>query len=113
MTRQISVGEIIPLRPGHGRVDDLLGAVVPARAEHPLPANDTGAGLGNVVPFMRPAGGARTAPAIALPADAARPGSGGLTRERLSLAAFATVSFALHAALFMAFWREPAPLASI
>lgn len=113
MNRQISVGEIIPLRPGHGRVDDLLDAVVPARADHPVPANDTGADLGNVVPFMRPRGSARAAPAILVPADAARPGSGSLTRERVRLAAFATVSLALHAGLFMAFWREPAPLASI
>ena len=112
MKRQISVGEIIPLRSAHGRVDD-LDAVVPARAEHSLPANDTGADLGNVVPFMRPRGNARTAPAVVLPADAARPGAGGLTRERLRLAAFVTASLALHAGLFMAFWREPAPLASI
>ena len=111
MKRQISVGEIIPLRSAHGRVDD-LDAVVPARAEHSLPANDTGADLGNVVPFMRPRGNARTAPAVALPADAQRPGDA-LARERLRLAAFATVSLALHAGLFMAFWREPVPLASI
>ena len=80
--------------------------------EHSLPANDTGADLGNVVPFMRPRGNARTAPAVALPADAQRPGDA-LARERLRLAAFATVSLALHAGLFMAFWREPVPLASI
>jgi periplasmic protein TonB len=113
MKRQISVGEIIPLRSGHDRVDDLLDAVVPARAEHPLPANDTGADLGNVVPFMRPRGNAHTAPAVVLPADAARPGAGGLTRERVRLAAFVTASLALHAGLVMALWREPAPLASI
>ena len=113
MKRQISVGEIIPLRSAHGRVEDLLDAVVPARAEHPLPANDTGADLGNVVPFMRPRGNAHTAPAVVLPADAARPGAGGLTRERLQLAAFVTASLALHAGLVMALWREPAPLASI
>ena len=111
MKRQISVGEIIPLRSAHGRVDD-LDAVVPARVEHSLPANDTGADLGNVVPFMRPRGNARTAPAVALPADAQRPGDA-LARERLRLAALATVSLALHAGLFMAFWREPVPLASI
>ena len=86
---------------------------MPARAEHPLPANDTGADLGNVVPFMRPRGNAHTAPAVVLPADAARPGAGGLTRERLRLAAFVTASLALHAGLVMALWREPAPLASI
>ena len=83
MTRQISVGEIIPLRSGHSRVDELLDAVVPARADHPVPANDTGADLGNVVPFMRPRGSARTAPAVALPADAARRPTERLTRERL------------------------------
>jgi protein TonB len=113
MTRQISVGEIVPLRTGHGRAEDLLDAVVPARADHPLPANDGGADLGNVVPFMRPRGTARAAPAVSLPVDAAPPGGGGLTRERVRLAAFAAVSLALHAGLFMAFWREPVPLASI
>lgn len=112
MTRQISVGEIIPLRTGHGRVDDLLDAVVPARPEYPLPANDTG-DLGNVVPFMRPRGNARAAPAVTLPADGGQPRSGGLTRERMRLAAFAAVSLAAHAGLFMGFWREPVPLTSI
>jgi protein TonB len=112
MKRQISVGEIIPVRSAHGRVDD-LDAIVPARAERSLPANDTGADLGNVVPFMRPRGNARTAPAVVLPAGAARPGAGGLAREHLRLAAFVTASLALHVGLVMALWREPAPLASI
>jgi protein TonB len=109
---KVSVGEIIALRPGRDRADDLLGAVVPARLEHPQPANDTGADPGNVVPFMRPRG-ERAAPAVALPADTIRLARVGLIRERARLAAFAAVSVAVHAALFAAFWREPTPLASI
>ncbi|MEA2871719.1 MAG: periplasmic protein TonB [Hyphomicrobiales bacterium] len=108
---KVSVGEIIALRPGRDRVDD-LGAIVPARPEHPQPANDTSAYPGNVVPFMRP-GGERAAPAVALPAGTARLARADLTRERARLAAFAAVSVAVHAGLFVAFWREPPPLASI
>ena len=114
MTRQISVGEIVSLRPGHGRVDDLLDAVLPARAEHALPATDTGADLGNVVPFVRPRGGARTAPEVVLPSDAARPGYG--QPRRVSVCALRRSQrfrSRIHGALFAAFWREPAPLASI
>src|SRR5689334_2341992 len=114
MSRLVSVGEIVPLRAGRGRVDDLLDAAVPVRAEHPLAANDSVAGLGNVVPFMRPRGTARTAPVVALaPADAAGRGGASPTRERAWLAAFLTLSLAAHAALFAVFWREPEPLASI
>src|SRR5262245_378569 len=109
MARQISVGEIIPLRPGH----DLLDAVVPVRTDPPPPANDTGTDVGNVVRFMRPRSHARTASAVAVPADEVRPSPGGLARERLRIAAFATVSLVVHAGLFMAFWREPVPLASV
>ncbi|MEA2876632.1 MAG: periplasmic protein TonB [Hyphomicrobiales bacterium] len=109
---KVSVGEIIALRPGRDRVDDLLGAVVPARPEHPRPANGTGTDPGNVVPFMRP-GGERAAPAVALPAGTARLARADLMRERARLAAFGTVSMAVHAALFVAFWREPPPLTSI
>src|SRR5436190_387487 len=111
MTRQVSTGELIALRPGHRHTDDLHGAVVPMRAERPLvAANDTSADLGNVVPFMRPRGSARAAPAVALPTDAARLARTGLTRDRARLAAFITLSLALHAGLFMALWREPVPL---
>lgn len=112
MNKRVSVGEIIPLRPGHGRVDDLLGAVVPVRPEPPQPANDTGADPGNIVPFSRARGG-RAAPAVALPTDAARLQRAGLPRERAQLAAFLVASLALHAGLLMALWREPPPLASI
>ncbi len=78
-----------------------------------MAANDTGADLGNVVPFMRPRGNARAAPAVALPTDTARLLRTDLTRERTRLAAFVMLSLALHAGLFMAFWRDPVPLASI
>ncbi|MEJ0077360.1 MAG: TonB family protein [Alphaproteobacteria bacterium] len=86
---------------------------MPSRADHARPANDTGADLGNVVPFARPPGNARAAPAIAVPAHAgwiARPRR---VRERAWFAGFVTLSLAAHAGLFMAFWREPTPLASI
>jgi protein TonB len=110
--RQASIGGFAPLRPGHGRVDD--DAAAPVRAEHP-PSPAAGAvDPSNVIPFMRPRvpEAARHAPQVALPTDAARlaaPGAG----ERVRLAAFAAMSLAVHGALFMAFWREPEPLASI
>jgi len=113
MTRQVLFGELISLRPGHGRTDDLHGAAVPVRAERPLLAETEAAtNPVNVVPFMRP-GGARAAPTVALPADVARQATTGLSRERAWLAVFATLSLAAHGALFAAFWREPTPLASI
>ncbi len=109
--RQASIGELVPLRPGHGRVDD--DAAVPVRAERSSSAIEA-VDLSNVVPFMRPrAPEARYAPPVALPTDAARLPATGLAGERTRLAAFAAVSLAVHGALFMAFWREPEPLASI
>jgi protein TonB len=62
---------------------------------------------------MRPRGGARATREVALSADVARLVTTGLTRERVRLAAFAALSLSIHAGLFMAFWREPTPLASI
>jgi protein TonB len=112
-SRQVSFGELVSLRPGHGRIDDLYDALS-VRAERALSsAIETKADLGNVVPFMRPRGGARTTPEVVLPADVARLVTAGLARERVRLAAFAVLSLGLHAGLFMAFWREPAPFASI
>src|SRR5436305_938984 len=111
MTRQISVGEIIPLRLGHGRIDN-LDAVVPARADPPLAANSTMADFGNVVPFARPRGHARTAPPVMLP-DVARVAQPYLRRQRVWFVALVALSLAAHAGLFVALWREPMPLASI
>ena len=111
MTRQISAGEIIPLRPGHSRVHNLFDPFAPVRADHRLAANDAGAALGKVVPFTHPRGYAPTWPAI--PADlvwAARPHS---MREDTWFAAFVTLSLAAHVGLFIAMWSEPVPLASI
>jgi periplasmic protein TonB len=111
--RQVSIGGFVALRPGqgHGRVDD--DAAVPVRAERSSSATEA-VDLSNVVPFMRPrAPEARHAPPVALPTDAARLPATGLAGERTRLAAFAAVSLAVHGALFMAFWREPEPLASI
>ncbi len=109
--RQVSIGGFVALRPGQGRVDD--DAAVPVRAARSSSATEA-VDLSNVVPFMRPrAPEARYAPPVALPTDAARLPATGLAGERTRLAAFAAVSLAVHGALFMAFWREPEPLASI
>ena len=113
-SKQVSFGELVSLRPGHGRIGDLHDAALPVRAERALSsAIETGTDLGNVVPFMRPRGGARTTPDVVPPADVARLVTAGLARERVRLAAFAALSLGIHAGLFMAFWREPTPLASI
>lgn len=112
MNERVSVGEVILLRTGHGRIDGLLDTVVPVRTEPPQRSNDTSAAFGNVVPFMRPGDG-RAAPEVTLPPDAARLSRAGLVPERARLAAFLTASLALHAGLFMTLWREPPPLASI
>jgi len=111
VNKRVSVGEVIPLRPGHGPAGGILDTV-PVRAEPPQVANDTGADLANVVPFMRPREG-RTAPSVALPTDGVRLPPANLARQRARLAAFFIASVALHAGLFMALWREPPPLASI
>src|SRR3954470_16464987 len=100
MSKRISVGEIIPLRPEHGRVDN-LNAVVPTRADSPLAANSTVADFGNVVPFARPRGHARTAPAVMLP-DVARVAQPYLWRERVWFVALVALSLAAHAGLFVA-----------
>ena len=113
-SRPVSFGEPVSLRPGRGRIDDLHDAAVSARAERALSsAIEMGTDLGNVVPFMRPRGGARAAPEGVRPADVARLVTTGLARERVHLAAFAALSLGIHAGLFTAFWREPAPFASI
>src|ERR1041384_1796856 len=112
MIKQISVGEIITLAPGHTRVD-ILDGVVPLHADHPPPLGDTAADLGNVVPFARSRGPARRGQTIELRAEASRPRIANPPGERPRMAAFATASLALHAGLFTALLRGPAPLASI
>jgi protein TonB len=69
--------------------------------------------LQNVVPFLRPRNAEAHAPAVVLPGDAVRPQAASLARERVRLASFAAISLLVHGALFVAFWREPDPLASI
>src|SRR3954466_9200536 len=113
MTRRISVGKIIALRPGGGRVGDPLDVVVPVRADPPLADNDTAADFGNVVPFARRRGHARTAPAVALPTDVAWVAQPRSVRERAGFAALVTPSVAAHAGLFVALCAQPTPLASI
>src|SRR3954454_8651287 len=111
----IRQGEIIPLRPKPGQVGRLgsLETVVPRRADHPLPANDSGVSLGNIVAFVRPRGNARTAPAVPLPADVAQVTQPRSVRERGWFGAFVMLSIVAHAGLFVAVWGEPTPLASI
>jgi len=67
---------------------------------------------GNVIPFTRPGASAAHAPEIALPADAARLPAA-VAHDRMRLLTFAALSLAMHAGLFVAFWRDPVPLASI
>ena len=113
-SRRGSFGELVSLRPGHGRIEDLHDAAVSARVERALASvSETGNDLGNVVPFICPRGVARALPEVALPADVVRVATTGLARERVHLAAFTALSLGIHAGLFMAFWREPTPLASI
>jgi len=50
---------------------------------------------------------------VVLPTDAARLPAPRPAGERARLIAFAAISLAVHGALFVAFWREPEPLASI
>lgn len=106
-----NTGELVALRPGHARADDL--ASVPVRPEPPPSSlRETSADLGNVVPFARPGvPGARAVPEIVLPADAAR--SVNLVRERGRLFAVAAVSLLMHGGLLAFAWHEPDPLASI
>ena len=67
---------------------------------------------GNVIPFARPRASAAHAPEIALPADAARLPDA-VAHDHMRLLTFAALSLAMHAGLFVAFWRDPVPLASI
>ncbi len=62
---------------------------------------------------MRPRAVATHAPEIALPTDAAHLPGPAVAHDRLRLLAFAVLSLAVHAGLFVAFWRDPVPLASI
>jgi len=68
---------------------------------------------GNVIPFTRPRATATHAPDIALPTDAAHLPTAAVAHDRMRFTAFAVLSLAVHAGLFAAFWRDPAPLASI
>ena len=105
MTRNVSIGEVVPLpRNDSDRAD--LGAVIPARAEQ---ASST-ADFSNVLPFARPRGG--DAPEVTLPAELARVSSTGALSARQ--AAGAAFSLLIHGGLLTLFLlhREP-PLNSI
>lgn len=67
--------------------------------------------MSNVVPFAR-VRAAPQAPEITPPSDP-RPATAGRAGERLWLAAFIALSLAVHVGLFLAFWKDPVPLASI
>src|SRR6476646_7472794 len=103
--RKLQSGKLVALRE-HLRVEPGAGASLR------VPDLDS-ADLHNVVPFLRRRAVEAQAPAVALPVDAARPPAERLGRERARLAALAALSLAVHAGLFVAFWREPEPLASI
>ena len=108
----VKTGELVALRPGLARADDL--ASVPVRPERPPPSlHETSADLGNVVPFVRPGTqrSARAVPEIVLPADAAR-GVVGVVREHGRLFAFMALSLLMHGSLLALAWHEPDPLAS-
>jgi protein TonB len=100
-------------RPEHGRVVDLLGAVVPARVREPVVVSTSDSDLSNVVPFApRRRESERQAPALSLAvADRPCPWAHLDRRERIAL--LVAASFAIHASVFAAFNREPPPLASV
>jgi protein TonB len=109
----VKSGELVALRPGLARADDLVS--VPVRPERPPPSlHETSADLGNVVAFVRPSTprSARAAPEIVLPADAAR-GVVGVVREHGRLFVFAALSLLMHGSLLALAWHEPEPLASV
>jgi protein TonB len=102
--RKLHSGELIELRPGHAGI--MLDTGLTVHASEP-------SALGNVIPFQRPRRAESHAPDVMLPTDAARLPAPRLAGDRVRLALFATLSLAVHAALFMYFWREPEPLASL
>jgi len=65
----------------------------------------------NVLPFTRARYGDGSSALVLDPA--ARPAPPGPTEQRRRIAAFLTLSLALHTALYAAFWEEPKPLASV
>lgn len=99
--------------PEQGRVVDFLGAVVPARAREVAGAAPEG-DLSNVVPFAprRRSGADPDAPALAVSTDD-RPAPLALFDRRERIALLIVASLAVHASVFAAFNRAPAPLASI
>src|SRR2546423_12988834 len=96
------IGELIALRTEQAQPGLSAAAAVP------MPFADSG----NVVPFAR-SRATRQAPEVTPPCEATRPAGAGGARDRVRLLAFAAVSLVVHGGLFAAFWREPAPLASI
>ena len=102
--RKLQGGELIELRPGQARVTPDAGVTV-----HASETSD----LANVIAFQRPRVAESHAPDVVLPTDAARLPAPRLVGERARLVLFAALSLAVHGALFMVFWRDPEPLASI
>jgi periplasmic protein TonB len=66
----------------------------------------------NVIRYVRFAAETRL-PDVVAPRDMVCPPPASAATERVRLALFVAISLALHGALFMAFWRDPVPLASI
>jgi periplasmic protein TonB len=107
VVKSVHSGRVIPLpRSELVRADpgEAIGAP-------PAPSNSND--LQNVVPFLRPRNAEAHAPAVVLPGGVVRPHVASLARERARLAGFVAISLLVHGALFVAFWREPDPLASI
>jgi protein TonB len=106
VVKSVHSGRVVPLpRSELVRADpgEAIGAP-------PAPSNSN---LQNVVPFLRPRGAEAHAPVVILPGGVVRPHAASFARDRVRLAGFAAISLLVHGALFVAFWREPDPLASI
>jgi len=111
--READIGELIALRRSEQPRSGDAGAAPVVRLRSGNTPASAAIDLHNVVPFVRSRVAEAPAPEVMLPAQAARLPVASPARERLRLAAFAALSLAVHAGLFVAFWREPEPLASI
>ena len=103
---------IVKRVPAPGRIDDFIGAVVPARARN-APASSPEADLGNVIAFEPRRRGEKSAPAVACDAAERPAPQTQATYRRWKSALLVAGSLTVHTALLAAFLREPTPHASI